>query len=223
MLRHRYDIVAVHHRRSLETVDQNTRILDPLAPDQPLAENAHPVFAVRADLTDQRDVDRVVEIALARHDRIDLLVHAAADVRFLGDILNYSKWSQGMREQFDVNVDAALRVASTVARRFWRDRDLENRSRNRSLINVSSTSGLAVFGRVGQSSYSASKAALNYFTCHMAAEFASFGIRANAVAPTSFPRRIPTRRVVEAIDDLTNSDATGKVLLVDERGARFTR
>ena len=72
-----YDIVAVYrHNRPLIPAQDATWV-DPSAPERELAENRQQIFAVRADLTDERECDRVVELALARYDRIDLLVNGA--------------------------------------------------------------------------------------------------------------------------------------------------
>jgi NAD(P)-dependent dehydrogenase (short-subunit alcohol dehydrogenase family) len=70
--------------------------------------------------------------------------------------------------------------------------------------------------------HNVSKAALNYLMCHMADDLSVFVIRANAVAPTSFPGQIPTARVVSAILRLAEDDVTGKVLVIDEHGERLT-
>lgn len=51
---------------------------------------------------------------------------------------------------------------------------------NRSIINVSSTSGL--HGNVGQANYAAAKAAVLGLTKTIAKEWGPFGVRANTVA-----------------------------------------
>lgn len=51
---------------------------------------------------------------------------------------------------------------------------------NRSVINVSSTSGL--HGNVGQANYAAAKSAITGFTKTIAKEWGIFGVRANTVA-----------------------------------------
>jgi 3-oxoacyl-[acyl-carrier protein] reductase len=51
---------------------------------------------------------------------------------------------------------------------------------NRSIINVSSTSGL--HGNVGQANYAAAKSAIIGFTKTIAKEWGVFGVRANTVA-----------------------------------------
>jgi len=51
---------------------------------------------------------------------------------------------------------------------------------NRSIINVSSTSGL--HGNVGQANYAAAKAAVVGLTKTIAKEWGPFGVRANTIA-----------------------------------------
>jgi NAD(P)-dependent dehydrogenase (short-subunit alcohol dehydrogenase family) len=46
--------------------------------------------------------------------------------------------------------------------------------------------------------FSASKAALNMFTSHMAEEFSAIGVRVNSVASDSFPGGITTQSVCDA-------------------------
>ncbi len=74
----RYDIVAVYHSRFPQLVSQCSSLADPLAPEAESGENEHPVFTVQADLTRDDDIARLVEVALARFGRIDLLVNCAA-------------------------------------------------------------------------------------------------------------------------------------------------
>jgi NAD(P)-dependent dehydrogenase (short-subunit alcohol dehydrogenase family) len=59
------------------------------------------------------------------------------------------------------------------------DQGAEQRE-NRSIVNVSSTSGL--HGNVGQANYAAAKSAITGFTRTVAKEWGVFGVRANTVA-----------------------------------------
>ncbi|WP_437576422.1 SDR family NAD(P)-dependent oxidoreductase [Sorangium sp. So ce887] len=218
----RFDIAAVYRSRHPDVPSQLEWLRDPLRPAASVPENGDAVFAIQADLSEDGAPARVVELALARFGRIDLLVNAAADVTFWGPLLEAERLKERLRAQLELNVMVPVRLAALVAERFWRDRRDENAARSRNVVNVSSTSGVHIYGGSDQSMYSASKAALNYITCHMADEFSAFGVRANAIAPASFPGQIPTERVVSSIARLDGSDVTGKVLVIDENGERLT-
>jgi NAD(P)-dependent dehydrogenase (short-subunit alcohol dehydrogenase family) len=218
-----YDIVAVYRTRPPEVPSQLQRAVDPLAPGARLADNEHAVFALQADLAEPGQVRRVVELALARHERIDLLVNAAADTRFHGPIADTERLLPALRGQLELNLLVPMRLTAEVYAQHWRRDPEENRALRRGVVNVSSVSGLRIFGGYQQSMYSASKAALNYMTCHMAEELAAIGVRANAVAPNSFPSVVPTERVAEVIRELDNGESTGQVVEVDGAGERLAR
>jgi NAD(P)-dependent dehydrogenase (short-subunit alcohol dehydrogenase family) len=212
----RYDIVAVCRRRRPDAVSQFESYVDPLDPATRPPENADAVYVVYADLEQDTEIDRVVEIALARYNRIDLLVNNAAHLGIHPNGLSDGSASLADLERtFAVNVSAPLRLSVRVAQQFWRDRDRENAAHGRNIVNVSSMSGSNVYPHQGQAVYSASKAALNHLTRHLAAEFGVFNVRANALAPDSFPARVRTEVVARAIVSLDEGDVTGRVLVVE--------
>lgn len=215
-LRDRYDIVAVAGARLPPPPDQHRRFVDALDPDVVLDEP--PVFTIQADLTIAADVDRVVEVALARFGRVDLLVNAAV-CSVWAPIVESEALLASMRRQFETNVEAPLRLAAAVATACWRDRRTENLTANRNVVNVSSIAGEQVYPGQGQSVYAASKAALNMLTRHMASEFEAFGVRVNATAPNSFPDRVATGAVVDAIVALDRGHMTGTIATLDEPAA----
>jgi NAD(P)-dependent dehydrogenase (short-subunit alcohol dehydrogenase family) len=215
----RYNIVAVYRTRPPAVVSQLQRVVDPLAPGGDLPENEHPVFAVRADLTQEADLTRVVEVALARFDRIDVVIHAAVGWRF-GSILGGI--GDSAEEQLRMNVIVPLKLATLVAHQFWQRDDAANRAANRSWINVSSASASRVYGGRGQSVYAASKAAMNTLTRHMADEFDVIGVRVNAIAPDGFPRVVSTGSVVDGLRELDEGRMTGRVLSVGKSGSKLS-
>ena len=189
-------------------------MFDPLSPDRALPENDASVFAVQADLCDDNSVRRTVEIVLARYDRIDLVVNAAADMQ-LASLLDSPTICDLASRQFAVNVTAPLRLATVVAEMYWSAHELENRRERRNIVNITSVSAIQVFPHCGQAIYSASKAAFLLLSCHMSAEFASLGIRVNAIAPTAFPRLVSTDAVLDAIEQLDRGSDSGKTLVLD--------
>lgn len=195
----RYHIVGVYQRRHPPVASQLQRFVDPLAAAAPLPENEHPIFAVQADLLVGDAIHRVIDLAMARFDRIDLVVNAAADVRFLGSLLDCERHAADLQRQLTLNAVVPIQLAAAVARQCWTQDD---RAARRHIINVSSTSGLHVYPDLGQGVYSASKAALNYLTCHLAHELAPFGVRANALCPGSFPYQVSTERVADAVVEM---------------------
>ncbi|WP_245553473.1 SDR family NAD(P)-dependent oxidoreductase [Nocardia veterana] len=209
-----YDIVAVCRTRVPAAPSQEEWFIDPVEPWNPVPENESRIFVVRADLSRPDEVDRVVDLALAKYGAVDLLVNNAAqlDVQPNG-LVDGDAALAAFGPQFTLNVEVPLRLATRLAQRCWLHRGAENRARNRNIVNVSSLSGSRVYPG-GQAVYSASKATLDHLTRHIAAEFAEFGVRANAVAPDSFPALVPTEVVAAAIAELDSGAMTGGVFSV---------
>jgi NAD(P)-dependent dehydrogenase (short-subunit alcohol dehydrogenase family) len=116
---------------------------------------------------------------------------------------------------FAVNVGVPLRLSVQLAQKFWMQRDEQNRTHNRNVVNVSSLAGSKIFAHQGQTIYAASKAALNQLPRHLGSEFAQFGVRVNAIAPNSFPSIVSTEDVARAIVRLDGESVTGRILAVD--------
>ena len=211
-----YDIVAVCRRRAPDVPSQHESFVDPLDPLAELPENEARVFTVQADLEQPGQVERVVDIALARYGRVDLLVNNAA---YTGlhphGVIDGDSALRDFDRHFAVNVGIPLRLAVRLGQEFWMHRGPDNREHNRNIVNVSSLSGSKVFAHRGQGVYAASKAALNHLTRHLAAEFGDFGVRVNAVAPTTFPGIVSTESVARAIVRLDQETVTGRILAVD--------
>jgi NAD(P)-dependent dehydrogenase (short-subunit alcohol dehydrogenase family) len=175
---------------------------------------ADDVYSIRADLAEADAARRVVRATLTRFGSIDLLVNAAA-ISCWAPIVGRESVLARVEDMLALNAVAPLRMAAAVADLCWRGSGGGNGAGNRNVVNVSSTAGVYVYPGFGQSGYAASKAALNMLTCHLADEFAAFGVRANALAPNSFPSHVPTERVASAIVRLDESDLTGQILVLD--------
>ena len=179
-------------------------------------------FVVQTDLADRSSTERAVDLVLARFGYVDHLINAGADVRFLGSSQDAHFFEEDLKAQYTINALAPLRLASLLAHKCWRETPDVNRKRRRSILNVSSVSGLFIYSGTGQSGYSASKAAMNFLTLHMANDFSPIGIRANAILPTSFPAIVATEVVVEAVRMVTDGACNASLYVVDEVGCRLS-
>jgi NAD(P)-dependent dehydrogenase (short-subunit alcohol dehydrogenase family) len=205
-----YKIAAVCNRNLVEFATQEQAFVDPLCPSEEIAANRRAVFSIMADLSKPHEIDRVIDQVIDRFGRVDLLINGAA-VRKYSHLLAPGALD-GAEMLFSVNLLAAVRLGVGLAERLWRLDPDENLQFNRNIINISSTAGLFMYPDLGQSLYGTSKAALNHLTYHLANEFWDLGVRVNSIAPDTFPGRIPTEEVLEAILVLDTSNQTGQVV-----------
>ena len=123
------------------------------------------------DVTLGQDVSAIMRTIDGAHGRLDLLVNNAglnvrADFRHLSE----ADWVKVR----DVNLDGVVRLAREGF-------ELLRKSGNAALINVASIMG--DHGMRQLVAYSATKGAVVALTKGLAVEFASFGIRVNAICP----------------------------------------
>lgn len=214
----RYSIIGVYHQRLPQFPSQHLSYIDPLNVAAVLPANENRMWAIQADLRSEAEVARVVEVAMSRFGRIDLLVNAAG-ASYWGSVLDDDRLLGSWPDQFDVNVRAPLRLTRELCRAAWRNSADDNRRLRRNIINISSTAGVFIYPGQGQGVYGASKAALNHLTVQLADELSVVGIRVNAVAPNSFPGIVATEDVAGAIASLDDGDLNGEVVVVDAEGA----
>jgi NAD(P)-dependent dehydrogenase (short-subunit alcohol dehydrogenase family) len=203
-----YEIVGVYNTR-LPSV--------PMASLDATSWEVDAIFGIRADLTSEGAVEDVVERVLARFESVDLLVGAAYQP--VRGSIQEAAYVDTLEHQFSVNVCVPIRLASVLARQAWMHTVDANRERGRNIVNLSSTSGHSI--HVDLSGYGASKAALNHFTLHLAVELAEIGIRANAIAPSTFPQLMATEMVSDAIVRYDQGDRSGDVRVIRAGGERL--
>ena len=201
----RYEVAAAYRSRVPDVPSQLRR---------PVAAGASPpaAYCVQADLTRREDVRRLVEVTLARFGRVDAPVNVAADVAFHGRLLDLWPMEEYAAQQLSVNCVAPCLLVSALHHACWKDAPQENACRNRSVVNVSSQSGLYAYPSAGQAVYGASKAALNMLTLYQALELAPYSVRVNALCPGRFMDAATTGRVVDRIAALLAGTATGEVI-----------
>lgn len=203
-----YEIIGVHHQHPVAFASQDQETFDPVSLSK--QSEPAPIWTVRADLADDAAVGRLVTAIADRVRNIDLLVNCAA-IREWHPLLTPAAM-RSAPAVLAVNVLGPLRLSAAVAQTFWLHDIDANVTARRNVVNVSSTAGLFVYPDLGQALYATSKAALNHLTYHMASEFWDIGVRVNAVASDTFPGRVPTKEVLDAIAALDSGKDTGQIV-----------
>jgi NAD(P)-dependent dehydrogenase (short-subunit alcohol dehydrogenase family) len=138
------------------------------------------------DVADWAGSGRIIAAALDAFGRLDVVVNNAGFVR---DRMFVST----SEEEWDAVVRVHLKGHFCVSRQaaaHWRDRTKAGEKVDARIINTSSGAGLQ--GSIGQSAYSAAKAAIAALTLVQAAELRRYGITANAIAPAARTRMTET-------------------------------
>ena len=191
-------------------------------------ENGAEVLCVKADVSKADEVKEMVEKAIQKFGRIDVLVNNAGITK---DTLLMRMKEEDFDKVIDINLKGTFLVTKAVIPYMMKKR--EGR-----IISLSSVVGVA--GNAGQANYAASKAGIIGFTKSLAKEVASRNIRANCVAPgfietdmtnvlsdemkQSISEQIPMRRMGN-VEDVANvvyflgseesSYITGQVIHID--------
>ena len=134
------------------------------------------------DIADFDGAERLVKTAIDEFGRLDVVVNNAG---FLRDrmLANMSV------EEWDAVIRVHLRghfCTSRHAIAYWRDQTKAGNAVDARIINTSSGAGL--LGSVGQGNYAAAKAGIIGLTLNQSAEFARYGVTANAIAPAARTR-----------------------------------
>ena len=134
----------------------------------------HETLEVTADVTSRGDLQRVIDSMVSEMGRIDILVNSAGTTKRVPSL-----------EMADQDWD---RVLDTNLKGTWYACQLAGRVMKEqgkgSIINISSLGGLV--GNYEATAYCASKGAVVMLTRCLAAEWARYNIRVNALAPGVF-------------------------------------
>ena len=143
---------------------------------------------VAADASEPADIQRVVDEAMQRLGRIDVLVNnAGATWGAPTEEHPLAAWDKVM----NLNVRSLFLFSQAVGRASMIPR------RSGRIINVASIAGLAGSLNMKFIAYGTSKGAVVNFTRTLAGEWGPYGITVNALAPGFFPSRMTRATIAE--------------------------
>jgi 3-oxoacyl-[acyl-carrier protein] reductase len=129
-------------------------------------------LAIQVDVSDSKEVNRMVQLAIKRFKRVDILVNNAAIIK-RGSIedLKEDDWDRVI----DVNLKGAFNCMKAVV-------GIMKKQKYGKIVNISS-----IAGKIGDLAsapcYGASKAGMTCLAKSLARELASYNINVNVVAP----------------------------------------
>ena len=156
------------------------------------------VEAATADVSDEAQVQAVVDLAVERFGRLDVLVQNAGVLSPNGRIHNLS--DDDWRHAFDVNVLGAVHAIKAGV-------GVMRPQGGGSIVLTASVSGLTAWSHAAP--YCATKAAVIHLAKVAAVEYARDGIRVNCVCPGTFRSAIHDELPAEALDAIEGRHPLG--------------
>jgi NAD(P)-dependent dehydrogenase (short-subunit alcohol dehydrogenase family) len=134
-------------------------------------------IAVACDVRDPSAAARLVDVALERFGRLDVVVNNAG-------ITDVVPALDETPERFTAVLSTNLIAPFAIARRAAHA--MIESGRGGSIINVASIAGLVAVGQIPEAGYAASKGGLINLTRELATQWARRGVRVNALCPGFF-------------------------------------
>jgi NAD(P)-dependent dehydrogenase (short-subunit alcohol dehydrogenase family) len=156
-------------------------------------------IASTLSITEPKNAEAIVKIALETFGRVDVLVNNAGILRdVIFHKMSWSDWS----DVIAVHLNGSFNMSRAVAPLF-RDQN------SGAFVHMTSTSGLV--GNFGQANYMAAKLGIMGLSRGIALDMARFNVRSNCIAPFAFTRMIESipaqseqdKRRIEAFQRMT--------------------
>ena len=156
-------------------------------------------IASTLSITEPKNAEAIVKIALEAFGRIDILVNNAGILRdVIFHKMSWSDWS----DVIAVHLNGSFNMSRAVAPLF-------REQNSGAFVHMTSTSGLV--GNFGQANYMAAKLGIMGLSRGIALDMARFNVRSNCIAPFAFTRMIESipaqseqdKRRIEAFQRMT--------------------
>lgn len=131
-------------------------------------------------VTELKNAENMVQTALDRFGRLDIVVNNAGILR---DRMIFKMSQEEWDSVYNVHLKGSFNMTRAAAPHF-------KEQRSGTFINFTSTSGL--IGNVGQANYAAAKLGIVGLTKSTAFDMANYNVTANAIAPFAWSRLIGT-------------------------------
>lgn len=166
-----------------------------------VAQSLRDAIALKVDVTDERQVEEMVEAAVKKFGKLDLMVSNAA-ILIAKPVVEFpvEQW----RKMIEINLTGYFLCAKAAAKAM-----IPNRKGN--IIQINSKSGKK--GSYKNSAYASAKFGGIGFTQSLALELAEFGIRVNAICPGNL---LDSPLWNEGPDSLFNQYARNQGLTVEQ-------
>lgn len=148
-----------------------------------------------ADLSDEQSIKDCLSLLLKSKPKIDVMINNAGIVD--KGLLQMTP-IQKIRDVFQINFFAHVQLIQGISR-------LMMRQKSGVIINMASIGGIDAYP--AYVSYGCSKAAVIYLTKTLAQEFAPYGIRVNALAPSMVKTRMQEQMGEEANEEIMRRTA----------------
>ncbi|MCB0686209.1 MAG: SDR family oxidoreductase [Saprospiraceae bacterium] len=155
---------------------------------------------IAADVTNEIQINTVVDQVIAKFNRIDILINSAGiNIRGAIDELTYDDFQKVMR----VNVDGTWLISKAVVPHM-------KKNKSGKIINIASTLGLV--GLANRTPYTSSKGAVVQMTRALGLELAQYNINVNGICPGPFltEMNIPIAESPEAKSFIVGATAMGR-------------
>ena len=134
------------------------------------------------DISDFAGAKRMIDAAVARFGKLDVLINNAGILRdrMLVNMAE-AEWDAVIKVHLKGTFGPAHHAAA-----YWRDLVKQGQKVDARIINTTSVSG--IYGNAGQTNYGAAKAGIAAFTIIASRELRRYGITVNAIAPGALTR-----------------------------------